>query len=141
MNNMNKKKIIIASLVIFIVLVAIIALILKSRIKSGAIVPTSGKTISSDQAKTDASTTDVSNSESLISVPPVVEPIEVTDPSLNMMPGSPEAPRQEIVAADKVPAQSRSGSDSSLKFRRRQYSCIYFSQRFFNRTNDDGSER
>ncbi len=103
---MNKKKIIIASLVIFIVLVAIIALILKSRVNSGAVVPTSGKTISSDQAKTDASTTDVSNSESLISVPPVVEPIEVTDPSLNMMPGSPEAPRQEIVAADKVPAQA-----------------------------------
>ena len=103
---MNKKKIIIASLVIFIVLVAIIALILKSRVNSGAVVPTSEKTISSDQAKTDASTTDVSNSESLISVPPVVEPIEVTDPSLNMMPGSPEAPRQEIVAADKVPAQA-----------------------------------
>lgn len=105
-NKMNKKKIIIAVLVVFIALVAVITLVLKARVKSGATVPSFVKTSFFDQTKTDASTTDASNSESSISVPPVVEPIEVTDPSLNMMPGSPEAPKQEVVAADKVPAKA-----------------------------------
>lgn len=139
---MNKKKIIIAVLVIFIVLVAVIALVLKTRVKSGAPVPNFVKTSFSDWAKTDASTTDASTtdasttaasnpavrknaagefldsdgnvrkvdtsikSELPVFLPPAVESIETTGPSLRAMPGSPEAPKQEVVAADKVPAQA-----------------------------------
>lgn len=131
---MNKKKIIIAVLVVFIVLVAVVALALKARIKSGATVPSFVKTGFFDQTKTDAPTTDASTtavsnpavrknaagefldsggnvrevdtsikSELPVFVPPAVE---TTDPGLRAMPGSPEAPKQEVVAADKVPAKA-----------------------------------
>jgi len=104
---MNKNKIIIAVLVIFIVLVAIIALVLKARVKSGAIVPASQKTAVSDQTKTDVSVPASNDPAFSENASPAATSIEVTGPSLAVMPGSPEAPKQEVIeTGDKVPAQA-----------------------------------
>ncbi len=88
-------------LVIFIVLVAIIALVLKSQMKSGTDVPAAGGNAPAGQSQTPASSIPES-----ASVAPPVESIQVTGPALNALPGSPEAPKQEVVTPDKVPAQA-----------------------------------
>lgn len=99
---MSKKQTIIFVLVVFIVLVAIIALVLKSQMKSGTGVPATGQTNAPGQSQTPVSSSVTENA----SVAPPVESIQVAGPVLNALPGSPEAPKQEVVTPDKIPAQA-----------------------------------
>lgn len=104
---MGNKKTIILSVVVFIALVAIVALVLKSRLDSGIVVATPAKTIVSEMPETPAAVSETqSDSEPIVAVA-VATPVNSKDESLSAMPNSDEAPKQEVVEnAEAIPAQA-----------------------------------
>ncbi len=105
---MSRKKLAITILVIFIILVAVIALILKARINSGTAASLSGKASASGNPdiSSDISSDTSDVSKELDSVSPVAKPIDTADLSLSALPISKEAPKKEAVKKDDIPAQA-----------------------------------
>ena len=114
---MGNKKIIIFSLVAFIAIVAIVALVLKSRIDSGAVAATPGKTIVSEIPETPAAASETSLAEESIVIADTAVPVNPKDQSLSALPGSEEAPKQEIVeSGSTIPAKAISISVTDKGF-------------------------
>lgn len=105
---MNKNKIMIAVLVLFILIVAVIALVAKYQVESGVAVKEEEKSAVSDKSNIVASNQSITpvSTASDNTIVTVDNPIQVTGPSLNALPDSAEAPKQEVVNANKIPAQA-----------------------------------
>jgi hypothetical protein len=104
---MNKKKIIIAILVIFVVLAAAVALASKLRVKSGE------QTIAKLNPETNLAPDKISSSTEIAAQTAsqtaealTGNSIQVSGPTLNALPGSPEAPKQIEVKTSEIPAQA-----------------------------------
>lgn len=147
---MDKKKIIIISFVIFIILVAIIALFLKARPQPEIILPS--KKIDTTETEPVSNSTSVPNpgpniivldkneagefidssgdarevdtsfkSDLPVFIPPAVVSAETADPSLSAIPNSPAAPKQEVVEANEIPAKAIKIDMTALGFSPREF--------------------
>lgn len=107
---MNKKKIIIVILVVFVVFIAVVVLSLKLQLKSGeAPISQINPEINSIPEESSLATGTVSSVSSGAgqTAPAFVDnSIQVSGPTLNALPGSPEAPKQTEVKANEIPAQA-----------------------------------
>lgn len=104
---MNKKKIIIVILVVLIVFTAVVALSLKLQLKSGELPisklnPETNSTLEETPSSSETTVSTASQTAEALAG----NSIQISGPTLNALPGSPEAPKQTEVKPNEIPAQA-----------------------------------